>query len=494
MSGNLSEESIESRLAASRQEVSGVTPERRTEVAPGKTETEQLAKIGAAADSEFGAFETQGQRNLEETVKAGADLGFSASEVETRLDSTDTRTTLDRIKNAAADAYRNFRKVLAVGAGAAILTAAPETRSRFVPEETLGSSMAQVEVLEQRESAASSGGAAARPRPELAKDNPQRNAFESYEEYQKYVEAMRDKEGEQLNEKQRQEWIQKALEMFRVSRESRAIGNEATAKEAERLGNAFMNWRDKVAQQDPGLQYQAARQVTPEQFAKMSAAAQKAYSQYDTQREWLADVVHSSAYEQKARESEGLTTDEIERRKKVSLSDNIRLVDPFHQLDEDSSGVYTQSNSLFRGRRNVAGKAVLAYGHGEEDTPVAVHEGEHAVTDSKIRMSERAKKLYSESYEPKGPGGKDEYYSKPWELDARKRTLEYDLERNGVWKYGQPFTEEHLRRALELGAEGKLEQDSVEFLRRIKLEKVVEIMNAIAENRPEAVNKSRHNV
>lgn len=495
MLGNFPEESTESRLAVSRPEVSEVTPEQRTEAAPEKTEAEQLAEIGVAADSEFSTFETLGQRNLEETVKTGSDLGFSASEVETRLDLTGARTTLDRIKNAAADAYRNFKKILTVGAGAAILTAAPEAQPRFVPEETLGPGLAQEQVLEQKVSAISPkreeampekrglDGSIIRPHPELAKDNPQRVAYEDYEEYKKYVESMRDVGAEERGQKEQEYWDAKRKEYLDRAQFAEKYNWEDLRQKWIGLAISATEQKYKAMGQNPRSLYESAKSVSEPAFKDESGIVGQAFRFADEQRGWVAGVAHSDAYAEKAKSFESLTQEDIDKRKGISIKKDVEIADSFHSLAPGQLGVYRMSKGQPEFGHAPGGYTVNRFNQAMGE-PITVHELTHAMTDGGENISDHAKKLYAESYIGPDVSTEDgKYLSKPTELDARKRVFEYELETNGIWQYGQPFTADHLAKALQLQKEGKFSQDAIDFLANLKPDKIPEIMNTIAENR-----------
>jgi len=82
------------------------------------------------------------------------------------------------------------------------------------------------------------------------------------------------------------------------------------------------------------------------------------------------------------------------------------------------------------------------------------------------------------------------YFSNPGEIRARKKLLDYDLERLGVKRYGEEFNMEHYQKAIKLREEGKLSQDASEFLYIVTdPKKVVRIMNKIADSGSNKKNK-----
>lgn len=149
---------------------------------------------------------------------------------------------------------------------------------------------------------------------------------------------------------------------------------------------------------------------------------------------------------------------------------------------------------------------------------VLVHEITHAVTDANFLLPPSTQKAYSHAFKgvnfdevkfayewavtrdgiyvgasgvPKWDmlseneksimvSNQNEYLSNPTEIDARKAELEYHLERLGVWKYGESFTEKTYHDALLLSNEKKTSFNSYLLLHMMDKEKLIEIMNTIA--------------
>lgn len=180
----------------------------------------------------------------------------------------------------------------------------------------------------------------------------------------------------------------------------------------------------------------------------------RSYKNYDKQREWLINIVYSKAYEDKLIKYEGFTKADVEIRRQRVLRD-IDLVEPSYSGDnipKGKDGAYWYDNE----------KTIIRAGR---HPYLFIHEGEHATTDANLHMSVYADNLYKQVYV--GPSDKTEegkYLSDPTEMDARKRNLEHQLEHFGLWKYGEPFTEKHLRKILKLAKEKKLYHDAAKFL------------------------------
>jgi hypothetical protein len=56
------------------------------------------------------------------------------------------------------------------------------------------------------------------------------------------------------------------------------------------------------------------------------------------------------------------------------------------------------------------------------------------------------------------------------------------MEKLGIKKYGEIFTEEHYKKLLKLQKEYKLSLDAIQFINHIKPEDFVKVMNELAEN------------
>lgn len=115
------------------------------------------------------------------------------------------------------------------------------------------------------------------------------------------------------------------------------------------------------------------------------------------------------------------------------------------------------------------------------------HEFEHAAT--KLKTSQKANKLFGSSYEKQGflgliKGEGDEYFSHPAEMLARKKGLDKTLEKLGIKKYGEEFTEEYYKKMIDAYKDGKFSFDVDQFiLRTQKNPKIfIKIMNEIAKN------------
>jgi len=331
---------------------------------------------------------------------------------------------------------------------------------------------------------------APRSSPPLAKDNPQREYLSSQEAY---LEKVAGKENEARLS--RVESIKFTLAQAEQNRQAaHEAGDTESELEAVRELVQFQKFLEEENQPLTGKDLEhfspRTRKEVKADLPRIPEEAADAFKKYDTQREWLAGVTHSPEYEEKALKNEGLTQQQLNRRREASLRDEVNLDDQFHKIKKGSLGdtdlasgkrpsIKARFGKIPEGERELHGGSERF-----QDNPTVVHEMEHEITDGGLGMSERAKTLYQEAYNgPRKDTKNGAYFSQPTELDARKKSFEFELEKNGVWKYGEPFTQEHLQKALQLEKEGKLTNDSQVFINYLKHDKIPEIMNTIAENR-----------
>lgn len=114
-----------------------------------------------------------------------------------------------------------------------------------------------------------------------------------------------------------------------------------------------------------------------------------------------------------------------------------------------------------------------------------LHEILHESTDFEKGMSSQSKILLKDSYTSKKGESKEDslYFSEPGELIVRKQILDLMMEKRGIKKFDEKFTEEHYEILLKLKEERKLEQNEIEMIDHIEKEgDFIKIMNELAEN------------
>jgi hypothetical protein len=335
-------------------------------------------------------------------------------------------------------------------------------------------------------------GQEARPHPPLEKNNPQREYLTSRDEYLKKflqkVQGRIDEERQISISGLRQELeeleykLKDAQKSGDVGLVDRTLGykkyltSQLEDKEKSPMVKVTMENLQSI---DPVMYDKVGKDLK-----RISVDAKEAFKTDDEQRDWLAGVVHSKQYEEKAMKNEGLPKEEVDRRRARVLEDELRLDDQEHPIfEEKTDGTYSAGRIAVRFGELPVVRQELTGVKKYQDMPLAIHEIGHAITDGVDLMSDKAKKLYKDSFkEDKLNQQFSDYMSSPTELDARKKVFEYELEKNGIWKYGEIFTKEHLEKALKLSKEGKLSGDSNLFLDYIKHEKIPDIMNTIASN------------
>lgn len=126
----------------------------------------------------------------------------------------------------------------------------------------------------------------------------------------------------------------------------------------------------------------------------------------------------------------------------------------------------------------------MAYDSNQRDE-VIYHELLHSITRSEESISQRAKDILSDAYLKQGfahvfSAPEDTHFSKPSELLAGKMALERDLERLGIWKYGERFTEEQYKRMMDGFRKGKLSRPGGDFIQVIKKKHLGFVLDKIA--------------
>jgi hypothetical protein len=118
------------------------------------------------------------------------------------------------------------------------------------------------------------------------------------------------------------------------------------------------------------------------------------------------------------------------------------------------------------------------------------HEILHGVTKAELEMSEKSKELLKKAFKIKNREEDSyhiEYYSRLQELIVRKQILDDWMEKKGIKKYIERFTEEHYKKLLELQKEDELypeksilPQGVDELINHIKPEYFIDVMNELA--------------
>jgi len=241
-----------------------------------------------------------------------------------------------------------------------------------------------------------------------------------------------------------------------------------------------------------------------ENFKKVASLIKEAISYYDIGRKWILDNIQDPEYRKRlALEEKGTTIDE-------KVDDYINLVKN-NRIGEASDQDFVLSKDIKKSYGgiddgNISSNHIGAFYNTEKNAAYfpmdidsitaieyAIHEYAHKVTKADERLSLKAIELFSEAFDSlsvvtnlSGELNKDTiksvaYFSDPTEMYARKKEFDYDLERLGVKKYGEEFTIMHYLKAIKLQKDGKLSSGSMEFIYSIKPEKILKIMNEIAD-------------
>lgn len=132
----------------------------------------------------------------------------------------------------------------------------------------------------------------------------------------------------------------------------------------------------------------------------------------------------------------------------------------------------------------------VAYDSSERDE-VIYHELLHSVTRAEEGISQRAKDILSAAYLKQGfahilAAPHDKHFSKPSELLAGKMALERDLERLGIWKYGEKFTRQHYENMMDAFKKGKISRPGGDFIQVIKKHHLGFVLDKVAKTESES--------
>lgn len=200
------------------------------------------------------------------------------------------------------------------------------------------------------------------------------------------------------------------------------------------------------------------------------------YKDFDAQRDWVKKNIETEEYKRRlAGELNSESAGEELQKMRLERVDKTPYVLEEGWIKEGAGGKYDPE------------KDTVTLGSGTVEDGTGLHEYTHASTRSNMLMSQKAADLYTKSFNDDGfkTNGEyfesAEYFNNPTERHARKKHLEYDMEKLGVKKYDEPFTPLHYKKLLDLLKEGKLSKDSEEFIRMTKPEYMEQIMNEIAD-------------
>ncbi len=115
---------------------------------------------------------------------------------------------------------------------------------------------------------------------------------------------------------------------------------------------------------------------------------------------------------------------------------------------------------------------------------VILHEVLHESTQFEEGMSSKSIKNLKKTFKIKDTNESKEdreYYSEPGELIVRKQILDLEMEKLGLKKYGEKFTDEHYKKLLILKKDNKLSPDATDFIDHIKPEDLPKVINDLAE-------------
>ncbi len=121
----------------------------------------------------------------------------------------------------------------------------------------------------------------------------------------------------------------------------------------------------------------------------------------------------------------------------------------------------------------------------------AIHELLHLSIDYEVGLSDQAKQILQESAIPKSskielvpPSLRTDddysYFTEPGEMIVRKQNLDLEMQKLGIKKYGEKFTDEHYSKLISIGK--SLSISSRDLIKFVKPESFSKVMNELAEN------------
>lgn len=207
----------------------------------------------------------------------------------------------------------------------------------------------------------------------------------------------------------------------------------------------------------------------------------------DSSRTWLLNNIASKEYLKKLVEGEGLSMKDAVRLQTERFS---RVFNMPYEINPDWKDV-----SRYRHNEDHEYIEFDAYDVARYPVTNALHEFEHSATDAHLLISEKAKELYASAY----VGDKEfwrivnmpvaelaqlvpdpESFNNPSEMDARKKVLEYDMEKLGVKKPGEIMTREHYVKLMELFKQKRLDHNSMQIILLTTEEGLIRILNEVA--------------
>ena len=243
-------------------------------------------------------------------------------------------------------------------------------------------------------------------------------------------------------------------------------------------------------------------EVDPKQRAEEDHLAEKYYAikaqinDAESQKEWLIKIVGSKKY--------------FDRLVKETGSESYAKWAQRARLNRLKSNEYFLSNDSVESKKGALGHVTRVEEDGfykypaflsheryiskeeQENNFTPMHEFEHQSTiDILVEETESLLINKVEFDRLTDREHEDNYYLEPDEIMARKRVLDYQLDKLLIKEYQENFTEDHYQKIKKLQEEGKLDRDADLFFRMYEKDSLMLIMNTVAETiSAEEVNSS----
>jgi len=238
-------------------------------------------------------------------------------------------------------------------------------------------------------------------------------------------------------------------------------------------------------------------------FEELSQTEQRNAKAYALKQEFVRHISSNAYLIKLAKEFDGDMKRALEeQRTRIELTDTVDIdansnARTWPEGLENADGYYSLRDHEIK----VDGHVFMMTDRYRSD--VVRHEIAHASTRGDMRITDNARRILQQSYEStkigdanyydsKGNflglkqsyGMDDDYLGNDTERLARKQQLDLDMERLGVKKYGEEFTQEHYERIFEEYSKGTLSIGAEEFIETTKqdLEEYKKIFNEVADN------------
>ena len=193
--------------------------------------------------------------------------------------------------------------------------------------------------------------------------------------------------------------------------------------------------------------------LIPKDLEEVVANAPKMFQTVQEAKRKASLIISTNEYLNKLKEEFSCSDEEALKHQRVRLDNIIRTpfyFEPQERLEDTGAKAFYSDNE-FWGKNGVT----LPYNNVDLETleELAIHEFLHAATRGERGLSPKSKQKLSESFMPnKSIDSPDlaSYHQKATERYVRLKMLEQELDRLGIKKLGERFTEEHFNKMMNI--------------------------------------------